>query len=50
MHKALSNTLAKLDLKAEVPKLNLKHSDLKKLRNLDKEREVACSRISQLET
>jgi mitogen-activated protein kinase kinase len=31
MHKTLSNTLAKLDLKAEVPKLDLKSSDLQKL-------------------
>ena len=34
MHKTLSNTLAKLDLKAEVPKLDLKNSDLKKLSEL----------------
>ena len=34
MHKTLSNTLAELDLKAEVPKLDLKHSDLKKLAEL----------------
>jgi mitogen-activated protein kinase kinase len=34
MHKTLSNTLAKLDLKAEVPKLDLKSSDLKNLSEL----------------
>ena len=34
MHKTLSNTLAKLDLKAEVPRLDLKNSDLKKLSEL----------------
>ena len=34
MHKTLSNTLAKLDLKAEVPKLDLKSSDLRKLAEL----------------
>ena len=34
MHKTLSNTLARLDLKAEVPKLDLKNSDLKKLAEL----------------
>ena len=34
LHKTLSNTLAKLDLKAEVPKLDLKNSDLKKLSEL----------------
>ena len=34
MHKTLSNTLAKLDLKAEVPRLDLKHSDLRKLAEL----------------
>jgi mitogen-activated protein kinase kinase len=34
MHKTLSNTLAKLDLKAEVPRLDLKNSDLRKLSEL----------------
>ena len=34
MHKTLSKTLANLDLKAEAPKLDLKHSDLKKLSEL----------------
>jgi mitogen-activated protein kinase kinase len=34
MHKTLSNTLAKLDLKAEMPKLDLKNSDLRKLAEL----------------
>jgi mitogen-activated protein kinase kinase len=34
MHKTLSNTLAKLDLKAEMPKLDLNKSDLRKLSEL----------------
>ena len=34
MHKTLSNTIAKLDLKAEVPRLDLKSSDLRKLAEL----------------
>jgi mitogen-activated protein kinase kinase len=34
MHKTLSNTLATLDLKAEVPRLDLNNSDLKKLAEL----------------
>ena len=34
MHKTLSNTLAKLDLRAEVPRLDLKNSDLRKLAEL----------------
>jgi mitogen-activated protein kinase kinase len=34
MHKSISNTLAKLDLNAEVPKLDLKRSDLRNLEEL----------------
>lgn len=34
MHKTISNTLAKLDLNAEAPKLDLKKSDLKNLAEL----------------
>lgn len=34
MHKTLSVTLANLDLKAEVPRLDLKNSDLRKLSEL----------------